>query len=324
VRGRFTIDNRLAPGVPAEKTECGFARYFGGKSAWGMPAVNYCLMYREMVDKAKGDYNQVLYWSRRLDAKNQTLTPNPDVIYLMPFFNTQAAIEDVGPGGIDKGKGGKYAFLPPAYDKTTLPAGYIPMPSDTFRGYALLRSVLKSGSDEDVAKAVAYARRLELYPLSQAGNPPATTFVDASGVLFDSTIRYDVSFFESRLFSRTRRRRRSSTTRSWRRRPGSAPGTTSFASKCSRASMVRRSRCSTRRGNYRTSRESADTEGRRHLRLLHRDGQLLDLPRELVAALGVGARDGRVQIQADVGCLDSVDEWNRARDLTGADLLAVD
>ena len=114
---------------------------------WGMPAVNYHLMYQEMVDKAKGDFNQVLYWSRLLDWKNQTLTPNPDVIYLMPFFNTQdvgpvvleippaddgvfngsimnywqAAIEDVGPGGVDKGKGGKYVFLPPGYDQGKLP-----------------------------------------------------------------------------------------------------------------------------------------------------------------------------------------------------------
>src|SRR6516162_4338409 len=91
---------------------------------WGMPVVNYELMYREMVRKLHGDFNQVLYWSRLLDSKNQTLTPNPDVIYVMPFFNTnevgpvvleippaddgvfngsimdrwQAAIEDVGPG----------------------------------------------------------------------------------------------------------------------------------------------------------------------------------------------------------------------------------
>jgi hypothetical protein len=55
---------------------------------WGMPAVNYHLMYQEMVRKTKGNFNQVLYWSRLLDWKNQTLTPNPDVIYLMPFFNT--------------------------------------------------------------------------------------------------------------------------------------------------------------------------------------------------------------------------------------------
>jgi hypothetical protein len=157
-----------------------------------------------------------------LDWKNQTLTPNPDVIYLMPFFNTkgvgpvvlevppaddgvfngsimncwQAAIEDVGPGGVDKGKGGKYVFLPPDY-KDTLPDGYIPMTSNTYQGYALLRSVLRSGSAEDVVKAVTYARRIKLYPLSQAADPPPTTFADASNVVFDSTIRYDLSFFES-------------------------------------------------------------------------------------------------------------------------------
>lgn len=60
---------------------------------WGMPAVNYHLMYQEMVNKVEGGFNQVLYWSRLLDWKNQTLTPNPDVIYLMPFFNTK----DAGP-----------------------------------------------------------------------------------------------------------------------------------------------------------------------------------------------------------------------------------
>ena len=109
----------------------------------------------------------------------------------------QAAIEDVGPGGVDKGKGGKYLILPPGYDKDKVPAGYIAMPSDTYQGYALLRSVLKSGSDADVAKAVAYAKRIKVYPLSQAANPPPTVFVDASDVVFDSTIPYDLRFFES-------------------------------------------------------------------------------------------------------------------------------
>jgi len=190
---------------------------------WGMPAVNYHLMYQEMVREVKGDFNQVLYWSRLLDWKNQTLTPNPDVIYLMPFFNTkdigpvvleippadeglfngsvmdywQAAIEDVGPGGVDKGKGGKYLILPPGYDRAKVPNGYIAMPSDTYRGYALLRSVLKSGSEADVAKAVAYAKRIKVYPLSQAANPPPTVFVDVSDVVFDSTIPYDLRFFQS-------------------------------------------------------------------------------------------------------------------------------
>jgi hypothetical protein len=189
---------------------------------WGIPAVNYQLMYDAMA-KIKGNYNQIVIWPKLLDWKNQTLTPNPDVIYLMPFFNTkdagpvvleipvadsgvfngsimnnwQAAIEDVGPGGVDKGKGGKYLFLPPGYDKTRIPAGYIPMQSDTYQGYALLRSVLKSGSDADVAKAVAYAKRVKLYPLSEAGKNPQTVFVDAGNEEYDSKIIYDFSFYQT-------------------------------------------------------------------------------------------------------------------------------
>jgi len=56
---------------------------------------------------------------------------------------------------------------------------------------------LKSGSDEDIAKAVAYGKKIKFYPLSQAANPPQTTFIDAQGKLFDATITYDLRFFES-------------------------------------------------------------------------------------------------------------------------------
>ena len=165
--------------------------------------------------------NQIVYWSRPLDWKNQTLTPNPDTIYLMPFYNTkdgpvvleippadegsitgsvddawQNALEDVGPAGVDKGKGGKYLILPPGY-KDQMPDGSIPLPSDTFQGFAILRSNLKSGSGADIAKAVAYGKRIKFYPLTQADKNPETTFVDAYGVMFDATIPYDVRFFES-------------------------------------------------------------------------------------------------------------------------------
>jgi hypothetical protein len=189
---------------------------------WGMPAVNAERMFAAMKD-AKADFNQVLFWSRPVAWKNQTLTPNPDTIYLMPFYNTQdagpmvleippaeadasitgsiddawqTALEDVGPAGVDKGKGGNYLILPPGYKKTA-PDGYIALSSATYTGFVLLRSNLKSGSDADVAKAVAYARRVKFYPLSQAANPPATKFVDAFHVLFDSTIPYDLSFFQT-------------------------------------------------------------------------------------------------------------------------------
>ena len=91
------------------------------------------------------------------------------------------ALEDVGPAGVDKGKGGKYLILPPGY-KGEVPDGYISLPSQTYTGFALLRSNLKSGSDSDIAKAVAYGKRVKFYPLSQAANPPETKFVDANSL----------------------------------------------------------------------------------------------------------------------------------------------
>ncbi|MDH6230381.1 hypothetical protein M2281_000953 [Mesorhizobium soli] len=189
---------------------------------WGMPAVNYDLMLEAMIRDAKGAPNQVLYWSRLPDWKNQTLTPNPDTTYFMPFIDTrdvgpvvieippadgglitgsimdgwQTALEDVGPAGLDKGKGGKYLVLPPAYGGD-VPPGYILLPSSTYQSYALLRSNLRGGSEADVAKAVEYGKRIKVYPLSKADNPPETKFVDAADIVFDSTIPYDLRFYQA-------------------------------------------------------------------------------------------------------------------------------
>ena len=190
---------------------------------WGMPAVNYDLMLQEMLTKTPGKVNQVIYWGRPLDWRNQTLTPNPDTLYFMAFFNTnnvgpvvldippgdanasltgntmtiwQAALEDVGLLGLDKGAGGKFLILPPGY-KEKVPDGYVALPSDTYGAYALLRSNLKSRADADVAASIAYGKRVKVYPLSMAANPPETIFTDVKDVIYDSTIRYDASFFQN-------------------------------------------------------------------------------------------------------------------------------
>jgi hypothetical protein len=60
---------------------------------WGMPAVNYDLMLQEMLNKTPGRMNEVIYWGKPLDWRNQTLTPNPDTLYFMSFMNTK----EVGP-----------------------------------------------------------------------------------------------------------------------------------------------------------------------------------------------------------------------------------
>jgi hypothetical protein len=108
----------------------------------------------------------------------------------------QEPFEDVGPAGVDKGAGGKYLVLPPGYTGKA-PKGYIVLPSSTYQGYALLRSILKSGSDADIANAVTYGKRIRVYPLAEAANPPGTSFRDAIDVVYDATIPYDWRFFEA-------------------------------------------------------------------------------------------------------------------------------
>ena len=188
---------------------------------WGIPAVNAELMHESLLN-AKGDFNQVVYWSGLINSKNQTLTPNPDVIYINPFYDTrqgpvvleippaeapssitgsvddgwQTPLEDVGPAGVDKGKGGKYFIMPPGY-KGKVPAGYIPMSSSIYTGYAILRSNLTNGSKEDIARAVEYGKKVKIYPFSQAAKPPQTIFVDLLQTSFSNIIPYDMHFYES-------------------------------------------------------------------------------------------------------------------------------
>lgn len=188
---------------------------------WGMPAVNADLMLQTMLNTTSAKVNEIVFWSRPVNWKNQTLTPNPDAIYFMSFWNVkdgpvvieippaqggsiagnivdawQMPLEDAGPDGADKGKGGKYLILPPGYSGK-IPEDMIPLRSDTYSGFALLRSNLVSHRDTDIAKSVAYGRQIKVYPLSQAAKSPPTKFTDVYDALFDSTIKYDASFFRN-------------------------------------------------------------------------------------------------------------------------------
>jgi hypothetical protein len=55
---------------------------------WGMPIVNFDRMLQAAIQNG-GAANQVIYWSQPLNWRDQTLTPNPDTIYLNPFYDTR-------------------------------------------------------------------------------------------------------------------------------------------------------------------------------------------------------------------------------------------
>src|SRR5215813_14390731 len=126
---------------------------------WGMPAVNADLMLQTMLKATKAKPNEIVYWSKPVSWKNQTLTPNPDSIYFMSFWNVkdgpividvpkaeggsiagnivtawQMPLEDAGPEGADKGQGGKYLILPPGYSGE-VPPDMIALHSDTYSGF---------------------------------------------------------------------------------------------------------------------------------------------------------------------------------------------
>ena len=107
----------------------------------------------------------------------------------------QTALEDAGLLGVDKGKGVKLVITPPGY-AGKIPHGFEQLASDTYGGYFLIRSNLKSHERR---------RRAEIDRLWQAGEVlPAVrrstirrrqSFIDVKDKDFDSTIKYDASFF---------------------------------------------------------------------------------------------------------------------------------
>ncbi|MBT1671717.1 DUF1214 domain-containing protein [Curtobacterium flaccumfaciens] len=182
--------------------------------------MNYELM-RTVMDP-DGDAG-FLYWSTLLDWRNQTLTPNPDLIYYMAFMDPgadgpivleippstddnvlngsvcnvwQVPLEDVGRFGADHGAGARYLILPPGYDGE-IPEGYIVLQSDTRRVYALLRSVLPEGTPEALASGLEYCSQIRCYPLSRADDPPETARRDLAGDQVDTRIPYDIRFWEA-------------------------------------------------------------------------------------------------------------------------------
>lgn len=189
-------------------------------TVWSIPAVSIYRI-REGIDKALsiGD-NDILAMSKPLTQLGEFLTANnvtpyvtastdlrggpvvvevpakteKAVLYGQIVDAWQVTIADVGPSGADKGEGGKYLLIPPGY-KEPIPAGYIPVQSESYRLAFAFRSIaLGSATDAD---ANAYAKWLKIYPLAQAAaSPPPTRFVEGAGVRLPTLPFYDLRYFQ--------------------------------------------------------------------------------------------------------------------------------
>ena len=113
---------------------------------------------------------------------------NKAVLYGQVVDAWQVTITGVGSVGEDKGAGGKYLFLPPAY-KDSIPTGYFPIQSSSYRILLAFRSIPLG--DATAADAYAYSKTLKMYPLSEAANPKPTRFVDALSLPVHTLPFYD-------------------------------------------------------------------------------------------------------------------------------------
>lgn len=183
---------------------------------WGMPAVYMAGIRRSLAGIGAG-YNQVVYFSKPLEARHEFLTGNnqtpyvisvldlhagPMVLQLPPtsdkvaLFGTvcdswQVPLVDVGPAGEDAGKGGKYLFLPPGYGGAA-PAGYIAIQSSTFFVHAAIRPIMLGQAT--LADGVASSQTMKVYPLAEGSNPQ-TKYVDAYPQPWKTLPIYDLAYF---------------------------------------------------------------------------------------------------------------------------------
>jgi hypothetical protein len=149
-----------------------------------------------------------------MDSKSLFLTPNTETVYALFWLdlkngpivvespaNTLGIVDDfwfhyvtdMGNAGPDKGKGGKYLFLPPEY-KGTIPAGYFVFKSKTYGNVAFWRGFLVNGDPKPAVENIK--KNAHIYPLAEAVHPPAQKFVNTSGKEFNTIHANDIHFYE--------------------------------------------------------------------------------------------------------------------------------
>jgi hypothetical protein len=186
---------------------------------WNMPAIAIYSFRRAAFSDLGMKDNDIIAYSATATPKLEAITANSSTPYIAAYADLQKGpvvlelpaagpdgslygqvvdawqftIADVGPAGIDRGKGGKLLFTPPDY-KDAIPDGYTQVASPNYRIDFAFRSVVAPGKTQ--ADAHAYAQRLRMYYLSEASNPPKQKFVDPSNHRYPTLPFDDERHFE--------------------------------------------------------------------------------------------------------------------------------
>ncbi len=186
---------------------------------WNMPAISIYSFRRAAFENLGYKDNDIIAYSQTATPQLEAITANSTTPYIAAYTDLrkgpvvlevpaagaagslygqvvdawQFTIADVGPAGIDKGKGGKYLFTAPDY-KGTVPKGYFHVASPNYRIALAFRSVPPPGKTS--ADAYAYAKHLHMYYLEQAKNPPQQKFIDPAHERYPTLPFYDERHFE--------------------------------------------------------------------------------------------------------------------------------
>lgn len=190
-------------------------------AVWAMPLMNF-KFYRDSLAENGVGPNDVGYNSKLQDWRFQTATPNNTTPYIHTYWNFangpvvvempasedgvgvfgtimdawQRPLEDVGAKGRDKGAGAKYLLIPPGYNGKLLPNALV-YEQETYNGFAVLRPILPGGAtEENMAKATALTKKIKIYPLAEAENPPNSKYVDVYGKMLEMTPKMDGTIYE--------------------------------------------------------------------------------------------------------------------------------
>ncbi|MNX27690.1 hypothetical protein D3C86_577830 [compost metagenome] len=138
---------------------------------------------------------ETIYFWNWMDLKNGPVvveTP-PNILGVVDDFWFRY-VADLGNAGADKGKGGKYLFVPPGYEGELPAKGYFIVRTPTFGNLLFGRAFMKNGDPAPGVQALKAG--LKVYPLAAASAPPETTFINLSGKVMNTIHANDYTFFE--------------------------------------------------------------------------------------------------------------------------------
>ncbi|MDH3969900.1 MAG: DUF1254 domain-containing protein [Rhodospirillales bacterium] len=180
----------------------------------GMPGASVQALIKGNHQLGAKQAHQVMIMDKLMDSKSLFLTGNTSTMYVIPTLDLKRDgptvfeappgmlgafndawfryMQDIGPAGPDKGKGGKYLVLPPGYEGD-IPGGYFVVKSRTYNVWVFMRASVAKGLDV-AAKNVR--ENLRIYPLSKKDNPPEMEFISGSGVAFNTVHPNNYLFYE--------------------------------------------------------------------------------------------------------------------------------